>query len=313
MEKKRMKKRTRTLWRSINVVLLLCIGVSLMAQMPRDVQAKVKIEDAKYRIAYSFVIRPAIDENPQERCTDTMMLQIGTNTQKFYSETSERMDSSAYITLKNNPDEPLIFRIEEGTIRLYMDVLTRNTNKIRKVNCRIHDTDYFYNEEVQPLTWETLPETEVVMGYTCQKAQCSYGGRIWYAWYTADIPLNYGPWKLADLPGLILKAQDADTIFYWQAFSIEQPENMAIYENDAKYDMPDLGKISPYKEREVTMKEMDKLWRRRWLDPKVNFIGLQGGEITTYRPDGTVETKIVETTLPDGFYPQFETEFKGKK
>lgn len=35
------------------------------------------------------------------------------------------------------------------------------------------------------------------------------GGRKWAAWFTPDVPLNFGPYKFQGLPGLIVSVSDA--------------------------------------------------------------------------------------------------------
>ena len=60
------------------------------------------------------------------------------------------------------------------------------------------------------------------MGYLCQAATCSYGGRDWKVYYTDRIPLPYGPWKLAGTPGLILKAMDTENNFVFESVGLTQ-------------------------------------------------------------------------------------------
>lgn len=57
--------------------------------------------------------------------------------------------------------------------------------------------------------WNVGSETKVIEGYTCYKAEAYYRGRTWTAWFTPQIPVPFGPWKLLGLPGLILQAYDA--------------------------------------------------------------------------------------------------------
>lgn len=80
-----------------------------------------------------------------------------------------------------------------------------------------------YDEAIPAITWEYLPEdTLTVMGYLCQAATCTYGGRDWKVYYTDRIPLPYGPWKLAGAPGLILKAMDTENNFVFESVGLTQ-------------------------------------------------------------------------------------------
>ena len=45
-------------------------------------------------------------------------------------------------------------------------------------------------------------------GYSAQKAVAEFGGRVWTAWFTKEIPLSDGPYKFSGLPGLIVKLED---------------------------------------------------------------------------------------------------------
>lgn len=84
-------------------------------------------------------------------------------------------------------------------------------------------------EKMETPEWTILPDsTADIMGYTCQLATTHFKGRQWYAWYTEDIPLDEGPWKLRGLPGLILKAYDSSRQFIFDGQGMEQPDGEPI-------------------------------------------------------------------------------------
>lgn len=80
--------------------------------------------------------------------------------------------------------------------------------------------DYFaeglssYTEPLDEMEWKILDDsTNTVLGYECIMAETNYHGRKWKVWFTPEIPLPEGPWKLHGLPGLILKAEGGDGFF----------------------------------------------------------------------------------------------------
>ncbi|ANF50579.1 hypothetical protein A0O34_08605 [Chryseobacterium glaciei] len=65
-----------------------------------------------------------------------------------------------------------------------------------------------YYQEDRPVKWEITDVTEKQNGYPSQKAVANFGGRVWTAWFTKDIAISDGPYKLSGLPGLIVKLED---------------------------------------------------------------------------------------------------------
>ncbi|MFP9097875.1 GLPGLI family protein [Flavobacterium sp. RHBU_24] len=79
--------------------------------------------------------------------------------------------------------------------------------------------------------WIITEDRKKIAGFTCSKATTSYRGRNWVAWFTTDIPISFGPWKLHGLPGLILEAYDADHLTTFVAEKIEQKKG-SLFEKD---------------------------------------------------------------------------------
>jgi GLPGLI family protein len=89
---------------------------------------------------------------------------------------------------------------------------------------KLFNSHYLYTEALQTPQWELSNEKSEVAGYRCMKAQTVFLGRTWTAWFTPDIPVSDGPWKLCGLPGLILTAEDEEGDYQFHCIEIVQPK-----------------------------------------------------------------------------------------
>lgn len=119
----------------------------------------------------------------------------------------------------NDPKEEAnrINRITKDTDYLKID----HKNK-EIISIESFELDYLILKDDYPnLKWEISQEEKVIGKYKCIKATTNYRGRVWVAWFTPDLPINYGPWKLYGLPGLIVEASDSTNRYAWQIEKIE--------------------------------------------------------------------------------------------
>jgi GLPGLI family protein len=90
-------------------------------------------------------------------------------------------------------------------------------------------------EDIYPdLRWTITEEQKVISNYTCVKATVSYRGRDWTAWFTPEISLAVGPWKLHGLPGLILEAYDATNECTYKAIDVAFKDNSILHSDFIK-------------------------------------------------------------------------------
>ena len=81
------------------------------------------------------------------------------------------------------------------------------------------------------IDWKIQEDTITISNFKCKKAIGDFRGRSYIVWFTEEIPLPYGPWKLYGLPGLILQAEDKEKMFTVNFKSIEYPTSQAFEVN----------------------------------------------------------------------------------
>ena len=106
----------------------------------------------------------------------------------------------------NDPDKCTSFAPDRN------DYLYRNLSQGKiSVYTTVWASHYLIEEDFPVIDWTICEDSTMqVLGYDCHKATAKFRGRTWTVWYSEDIPLSIGPWKLGGLPGLILKAKCDD-------------------------------------------------------------------------------------------------------
>lgn len=204
------------------LALLFCIMFAACGIYAQKVVKKgevINLDKVKYRITYTGKMVVDTLKNPYIYNESEMRLDIGEKVTHFYDRSKEVRDSIlheaamrgdidfsnlpkggrfAWVYYKNYP--------KEGESTFLESVIKDNYQCIEKVE--IPD-------------WNIVSDsTATIMGYTCQLAKASFKGRTWYAWYSEDIPINEGPWKLCGLPGLILRAYDQSKQYVFDAIGM---------------------------------------------------------------------------------------------
>lgn len=164
---------------------------------------------------------------------DLMDLQLGRKNNAFFSRNLRDLDIQNTKELKTTmqfetvPEEFIGF-----------DILLNHGDTTMTVTNRIPYTSQVieYTEKTPLPEWKYNPdETATIMGYHCHVATCDYGGREWKVYYTNDIPLPYGPWKLNGVKALVLKTEDADRNFIFEAEGLTQnPQPIIRYDWNRK-------------------------------------------------------------------------------
>lgn len=98
--------------------------------------------------------------------------------------------------------------------------------------------EFYLEEQTGSIQWQLHNEYREVGKFRCQRATCRFRGRDYTAWFSTEIPVSYGPWKLNGLPGLILEAYDSKQEVLFTAKDVK-------ISNKTECDIPELSGMLP--------------------------------------------------------------------
>lgn len=227
------------------LLILLCIvGLTCHAKKKENPRAEIKVGytyHEKFLRGSDGIIERSIP----------FVLLANTSESKFYSPQTEYKDS-----MESTPEgkaksrqmfKEAVKRYSETKDRNAMEGITYKTQlyvfKSKPQNqYTVYDyngalSHNFYQEPMEEINWCITDSTKNILGYECMLATADYHGRKWNAWFTPEIPVQDGPWKLFGLPGLILEAGETSGQHYFIAdgMEISNAEIKPIY-NPKKYE-----------------------------------------------------------------------------
>lgn len=163
--------------------------------------------------------------HPGTPLKETMRLDIGQRSSRFYSYTAYLADSVLAADAANGASMELMARHAEQYRSQWSEQTFKRypAGRVTTLDELAGDISRLRCEEPEELPrWTLTPDTLTLLGYRCTRATASFKGRQWSAWFAPDIAVSEGPWKLCGLPGLILRAEDAEGHYRFTANGMEQ-------------------------------------------------------------------------------------------
>lgn len=153
----------------------------------------------------------------------------------------------------------------------------------------IANIEYQYSEKIN-FNWVLHSESKKINGYLCKKATVTYGGRNWEAWYAIDLPINAGPYKFKNLPGLIVELKDDTDSYIFKLKSLRTSNKLPLQKSFHDSDLDDvvLVKTTRNKYNKIRFK-----YNSMSLKERLNLVNKVQGTTTTL--------KITNSTLDDSF------------
>ena len=213
-------------------ILIFFFGCYVQASAEKEKAIEPAIMECQYD---HTAVRDTLDRSQVMK--DRMILRIGKNVSQFYSWYTHYGDSlwssptGQQIAIKrtfeairtknfeNKPGERTpgyIYKSypQKGVTTTYVMQVEPDLTLQKKPAC------LYFSEDTPKQTWKVQDSIKQIAGYSCQLAVTQFRGRLWYAWFSLDIPIDNGPWKLCGLPGLIMEAYDKQNYYHYTLTSI---------------------------------------------------------------------------------------------
>lgn len=270
--------------------------------------ASLAQNNAEIMVSYDYV-RP----NRQDKVVTSKMSLLASATEaKYFNDLSLWVDSlestpdgkSQYMEIMKKacmtiePDGTMSFDMTKGPAKKeYTYIFTRLADDALTCYGKFGEDKGYYTEPLSEMEWAIVEDsTATILDYDCIMAESNYHGRHWRVWFTPEIPLPFGPWKLHGLPGLILKGE-ANGGFSFTATGLGQTDRKIT----PMYLSEDYNKVDRKKALENTEYYTNNL---------ESIMNAKGQSVQIYSLDENGNR--IETPVFDGLRHSIEPDYKMK-
>ena len=192
-------------------------------------------ELSNYNVIYSYKIVKNV-KRPDKVKSGLALLQLGNSYNKFVDYSQIEKDSlfekMSHLSTVNSDQFNEILAVGFKSTFKYQLILDKEKNELTYAD-NIYSNYFLYKEVLPKMVWKLDKETKQILNYSAKKATVKYAGRNWTAWYTEEIPLQYGPYKFSGLPGLILEIYDDKEHYHFTVDGINQnPKQIYLSQGD---------------------------------------------------------------------------------
>lgn len=198
-----MKKR-----KFIPILLLVLVHSILYSQIPFNVEY-----EADYKLNYKLSNR---EYAPTYETTFALL--IGKN-EAYFKNMNQYVEDSLVHTKKLKETSNVLNDLASRS--KYQNDFREGigmTNSKIYVSLNIGGKNFKY-EEKNDTSWKLIDEYKKIGNINCQKAVTTKYGRNWIAYFSNDIPFQYGPYKFGNLPGLIVELYDDKDDYHFRMYA----------------------------------------------------------------------------------------------
>jgi GLPGLI family protein len=207
----------------MKLLKLLLLGSALfgMSASAKIVIKEDRLDSCLIEVRYERTIVLDTLDAQNNSMGNYITLRAGKNASAFYSAARKNYDS---ISCRNFEITLALFNDKDAFRRMsneeWETIFKLKNERKTIVNDRFDMTAWHYEEELEAPSWCITDSLKEINGLQCIKAVTSFRGREWIAWFSPEIPISEGPWKLNGLPGLIIWAYDSKGHYQYLAKDI---------------------------------------------------------------------------------------------
>jgi len=211
---------------------MMALALTIVAQAER-------IDSTQFVAFYNYTIQTQDDEG--QNVTDSIRLALLVGTRATYCTTVLTYNR------EGRPSKEML----NAFIMHFQNVLTDMGNAEVVTIEPIYPYRYETHEPLAKVDWTLTEDTLTISGLPCHRATGKLYGKQWTVYYTEEIPSSAGPWKLRGLPGMIVKAEDAEGIHCFELY-----ETKNVVRGIGTVSNPDYQKLSRKKLMEYKKKTL---------------------------------------------------------
>lgn len=186
-----------------------------MKYIPLFLFFSILISAQKIGFVYEVKYKLSTDDSTKPH-SETMILDIENEKSIFRTKLDKQADSLALL----NKQGMYTFGIE------HQFYVKKNINDNSIVKIITHSNNNFALPITEKLDWNILPAQKIIGKHKSQKAETSYGGRKWTAWFAGELSFNDGPYVFHGLPGLIISIEDNRNDYVFTLIQVKKSEDL---------------------------------------------------------------------------------------
>lgn len=184
-----------------------------------------QIDSSKRKLFfYRLIYQP--DSTDNQKYEESFLLQVN-GTKSLFTDLVNRKADSMEVAIREyqRKYKPSVYSFKgvpkaKFTYYIEKDLAQHELSVFDKIG-----TKHFKFVDDRELVWKLHNVRRNIKGFNCQKATINLYGREWIAWFTNEFPINDGPYKFYNLPGLIVEISDNKNYYTFQLIKHSDSDN----------------------------------------------------------------------------------------